>query len=121
MKFRRTPQEKKRLSYTRDHLNIPYNSDKGSRKSWPRKEARAARAERRKVAQTLHSPAPDSPQDLDTAVRSIARKEVRKSGAIPLAMAVARDIQARAERHGRHKAVHNARERIRVPTAPSKV
>lgn len=106
MKTRKTPQQKKQLRYTRDHVNIPYNSDKGTRKSWPRKEAHIARAFRRKVAQTLRSATPDSADDLDSAVRSIARQKAKKSGAISLAEAVAAHIRSRVQRHGRHKALH---------------
>lgn len=107
MKARKTPQQKKQLSYTRDYVNIPFNSDKGTRKSWPRKEAKIARAFRRKVAQTLRSPAPDSADELDSAVRGIARNKAKKWGAIPLAQAVVDGLQARVQRHGRHRALHD--------------
>jgi hypothetical protein len=106
MKARKTPQQKKHLSYTRDHVNIPFNSDKGTRKSWPRKEAQIARASRRKVAQTLRAPAADSADDIDSAVRSVGRRTAKKWGAIPLGEAVQDGIQARIQREGRHKALH---------------
>jgi len=49
---RLTPQEKKRLSYERDHIRQP-EYPKAFRKTWPFVKAQAKRYERHKVRQTL--------------------------------------------------------------------
>lgn len=105
MKTRKTPQQKKHLSYTRDTI-YHFNSDKGSRRSWPRKEAQIARAFRRQVAQTLHPSALDMSNDIDSAVLRIVRKKKRKCGVRPLAKAVAHDKLTRIQHHGLHQALH---------------
>jgi hypothetical protein len=49
MSHRRTPQEKKELSYERDRRNTYGENDKASRKNIPRAKRRAARSYRRKT------------------------------------------------------------------------
>ena len=52
----RTPQEKKRLSYTKDRRNVYRANDKASRKSLPAKKKRASRSYRRRAnAPLLHT------------------------------------------------------------------
>ncbi|WP_328404306.1 hypothetical protein [Nocardia sp. NBC_00403] len=51
--MRRTPQEKKQLSYTKDRRNAYGENDKSSRKNIPRSRAQAHRANRHFDAQTL--------------------------------------------------------------------
>ena len=51
------PKEKKRLSYERDHYAKGAKSDKGFRKTWPRKKRKASRALRHAAA-TLTRRAP---------------------------------------------------------------
>lgn len=53
MSRRKTPQEKKRLSYTKDHRNVYGENDKASRKNLPRKRARVHRANRHRAHQIL--------------------------------------------------------------------
>lgn len=48
---RKTPQEKKRQSLTKDRRNTYGENDKASRKNIPRSKARAHRAVRRKAAE----------------------------------------------------------------------
>jgi hypothetical protein len=50
---RRSPQEKKRLSYERDRVNTYGESDKGSRKSIRRHKARLSRGDRRAATDKL--------------------------------------------------------------------
>jgi len=50
---RKSPQEKKRLSYAKDHRNVYGENDKASRKNLPRKRARVHRANRRQAHQVL--------------------------------------------------------------------
>lgn len=52
-KKRRSPQEKKRLSYSRDRRNSYGENDKGSRKNISRKKRRRHRAARRRDHQLL--------------------------------------------------------------------
>ncbi|MEK0451406.1 MAG: hypothetical protein RL088_3674 [Verrucomicrobiota bacterium] len=106
MKTPKTPQQKKQLSYERDHVVEGCNTDKGTRKSWPRKETRIERKFRRKVAQTVRTVSADTADDMDSAVRSITRQKAKKWGATPLGEAVTDHLQARVEREGRHKALH---------------
>lgn len=53
MSRRKTPQEKKRLSYVKDHRNVYGANDKASRKNLPRTRARVHRANRHRAHQTL--------------------------------------------------------------------
>ncbi|MFI9405325.1 hypothetical protein [Nocardia sp. NPDC052316] len=50
---RRSPQEKKQLSYAKDCRNVYGENDKASRKNLPRKRARAHRANRHHAHQDL--------------------------------------------------------------------
>ncbi len=53
MSQRKSPQEKKQLSYAKDHRNIYGANDKASRTNLPRKRARVHRANRRRAHQVL--------------------------------------------------------------------
>jgi hypothetical protein len=50
---RRTPAEKKQLSYERDHRNVYGENDKASRKSIPLRKRLGARADRKRASQAL--------------------------------------------------------------------
>lgn len=50
---RRSPQEKKALSYAKDRRNVYGENDKSSRKNLPRKRARVHRANRHSAHQVL--------------------------------------------------------------------
>lgn len=86
---RRTPQEKKEFEYTKDHVTIA-SLVHGTRKTWPRKEARATRTHRRRIRQILTSfqasHDEDVPDQFDP--KSVRRKQVYKWGVIPLAEAL---------------------------------
>jgi hypothetical protein len=120
MKATKTPQQKKKLSLARDHVVEGCNTDKGTRKSWPRKEARIAREFRRKVSQTIRTKSADGTDDLDSAVRSITRQKAKKWGATSLGEAVSDHLKARGEREGRHAALH-AQYDAQGITYPSKL
>jgi hypothetical protein len=60
---RRSPQEKKRLSYSRDRRNYYGENDKSSRKNIARHKRRRHRAERHSVRQ--HLAAATGPADVD--------------------------------------------------------
>ncbi len=53
LKRRRSPAEKKALSYAKDRRNLHGENDKASRKNIPRSRARSHRANRRKAAAKL--------------------------------------------------------------------
>jgi hypothetical protein len=53
MRRRRTPAEKKQLSYERDHRNVYGENDKASRKWIPLRKRLRARADRRRASQGL--------------------------------------------------------------------
>ncbi|MEV6275719.1 hypothetical protein [Nocardia sp. NPDC051832] len=86
--MRKTPQEKKRLSYAKDCRNEYGENDKASRKNIPRARARAHRANRHFDAQSLARAA--GPVDVAWAdhaeqeVRAHRRKVFRKRRDIPL-------------------------------------
>lgn len=73
----KTPQEKKRLAYDRDHVS-PAEYPHAFRKTWPRKKAQAERSARREVRQLLGTGGDE------IAVANVLRKEVRKWGSISL-------------------------------------
>ena len=74
----KTPREKKRLAYDRDHVS-PAEYPHAFRKTWPRKKAQAERSTRRKVRQALRGVGDDG-----TICSTIRRKKVRKWGSISL-------------------------------------
>lgn len=78
---RRSPQEKKQLSYARDRRNCYGENDKASRKNLPRKRARVHRANRHQAHADLHSAT--GPVDAEAA----GAAEVRLSGRRPKAFA----------------------------------
>ncbi|MFI7666548.1 hypothetical protein [Nocardia sp. NPDC049526] len=86
--MRRTPQQKKQLSYAKDRRNTYGENDKASRKNLPRKRARAHRANRHFDAQTLlKSIGPVDPSLADVAeqqVRNHRRRACRKWPDTPL-------------------------------------
>ena len=106
MKARKTPQEKKRLSYERNYVFFGVNNDKSSRKSWPARKARVNRDFRRKVNQALRTTSALEGDEAEAATRNIQREKIRQWGKIPLGEAVRRDQTARVTRYGRHKALH---------------
>ncbi|MEM7703004.1 MAG: hypothetical protein AAF251_13780 [Pseudomonadota bacterium] len=53
LKRRRSPQEKKALSYAKDRRNCYGESDKGARKTIPRNKAKGHRSLRRRAASSL--------------------------------------------------------------------
>jgi hypothetical protein len=73
----KSPVDKKRLVYDRDHVT-PAEYPHAFRKQWPRKKAKAERAARRKVRQVLQA------SGEDTAATVVRREPVRKWASISL-------------------------------------
>lgn len=101
-KRKRTPQEKKQLSYSRDRRKPRTNSNKGPRKGVPHRKALSRRAVRRsdKTALAKASGAEDF-EVIDGARRSHEIKRWRKWPGKPLSEHVAEQAWCRASRTGR--------------------
>lgn len=82
MARKRTPQEKKVLSYMRDTRNVYGANDKGSRKSIRRRKRQDERQYRRAVSQDMRSTPPNAE---DTASSSVERRSPAKAPDAPLA------------------------------------
>jgi hypothetical protein len=93
---RKTPQDKKRLSYAKDCRNTYGENDKSSRRSIPRAKARQQRANRR-IAHTVLS-GPDGEDRLGL-IRPQTRW--RKCPDTPLGLVVGWNLEARESRASR--------------------
>lgn len=102
----KTPQEKKRLSYKKDHVVNDGENDKSFRKKWPRKKARINRAHRRKVAQVLVVPGTveAGADEAEAATQAVVRPKPVKWGVLPLGEAVVKHLERRVESQGAKKA-----------------
>ena len=99
----KNPQEKKRLSYKKDHVVDGGENDKSFRKKWPRKKARINRAHRRKVAQVFTAPTTVDADEADSVTKTIKRPKACKWGVLPLGEAVANHQESRVRNHGARK------------------
>src|SRR5262249_43305308 len=99
----KSPSEKKRLAYDRDHATLA-EYPHAFRKKWPQKKASATRAVRRTVRQILNATGED------TLVAVVRRRPVRK-GASSLREIVRIKQQKRREMVGAHKARKAKRSR----------
>jgi hypothetical protein len=89
---RKTPQDKKRLSYAKDCRNTYGENDKSARRSIPRAKARQHRANRRVAHQVLTH----AGEDELGLIRP--RTRWRKSPDTPLGQVVATRLEARESR-----------------------
>ena len=102
---RRTPQEKKNLEYTKDHVDPAHNSVHGFRKNWPRKKARVNRAYLRRIhsltVSVMARQKEDFPDEANPAVvqRELVRKVLRVK---PYGEVVRSRLAGRIERTGRN-------------------
>jgi hypothetical protein len=101
---RRTPQEKKALSYAKDRRNCYGESDKGSRISIRLNKIKPQRAFRRNVNQILQSEAPVvSGQETDAVeskVKGVRRRDWYKHPDMPLGEYVELKLERRLRDHG---------------------
>jgi hypothetical protein len=81
MARRRTPQEKKRLSYERDRRNCYGNNDKAARVAVPRRKREVNRRYRRGVTAAIAS---TDPSVMDVTVKAVKRPRWRKQADTPL-------------------------------------
>jgi hypothetical protein len=103
---RRTPAEKKRLSYERDHRNVYGENDKASRKSIPLRKRLRARADRRRASQALAPGVlPSEIEDGDHLDAELVpgrdSQRWRKQPDAPLRQVVAKKLKRRAWLRGR--------------------
>lgn len=103
---RRSPQEKKRLSYVKDRRNDYGESPKAARKSIPRRRRFAHRADRHRIRQALSQArgVPDETRadmvEQRYKARRTQRRKWRKYRDAPLGEIVAFQLRRRAERGG---------------------
>ena len=102
---RRTPQEKKALSYERDRRNTYGESPHGSRKSIPLRKAQRNRANRHHQNQQLRysGPAPGEPlaDEFESQMHRRAPRVWKKCADSPLGEVVAQKVERRAFLHER--------------------
>lgn len=99
-KRRKTPQEKKRDRYTKDHVTAA-EYPHAHRKSWPKKKPKAHRSRRKKVNQLLAGVRFEEEADrIDGRIPNerIPRKTQRKVAAVRLGDAVRQRLEKRVER-----------------------
>jgi hypothetical protein len=100
--MRKTPQEKKRLSYAKDCRNTYGENDKASRKNIPRSRALAHRASRHFDARTLSKSTgfvdPERAEEAELRVRTQRPPWFRKSPDTPLG----RYVSGKLTRRGWH-------------------
>lgn len=101
MRIRRTPQEKKRLSYERDRRNVYGENDKSSRKKIPLNKALTKRAHRSNVRAAISGADFNDPDELDSRVRAIKRKPWKKIPDEPLRAVLQQKSERRRRREGR--------------------
>lgn len=98
---RKTPQEKKRLSYARDRRNTYGENDKSSRKNIRRRKRHPNRSNRRNARQSLSAAvgAVDATplEQVEAALKHRRPKRWRKSADSPLARAVSRKLKRRVQ------------------------
>ena len=98
----KSPPEKKRLAYDRDHATL-VEYPHAFRKTWPRKKANAQRVARRKVRQVLSETGDDGP------VAEIRRESVGKS-----ASTLREKVQFKKEKRKAMIGAHKARKSRRA-------
>jgi hypothetical protein len=96
---RKSPQEKKILSYEKDGRNSYGESDKGSRKRIRRRKAWVNRTMRHAVTQVLGPAKHDKPDAIDSVdTTAIRRKPWKKGADVPLVHVVESSLQQRKRR-----------------------
>jgi hypothetical protein len=100
MKRRRTPPEKKALSYVRDRISHGAKARHTFRKAWPRKKAAAQRGYRRRLLAEADALVRGSDPEATTTAPQVRRRYVRKWPAPTLLEWIQDRQQKRLEAHG---------------------
>lgn len=99
MKKRKTPQEKKALSYAKDCRNCYGESDKGSRKSITRNKTFPKRSFRKNINDILQRAIGEvdlkKAEAIDTEVKQIKRKKWKKWSDRPLGEVIREKVESR--------------------------
>lgn len=121
-KERKSPQQKKRFEFTRDHFSGGYNSARGFSKGWRRKKTRVNREYRRKSDELLAPIKPGSEandaemvsEELTTArfQKSVSRKRLTKTGVITMGERVKERLERRADAVGRREEQHRRYDHV---------
>jgi hypothetical protein len=102
---RKTRQQKKALSYTKDRRNCYGENSKASRKNIPKARAHTHRAFRKKVRQALREElgavSPEQLEEQETAATSVRRKQWKKVPDIPLAQHIIGQVRRRKSRENK--------------------
>ncbi|HET6891073.1 MAG TPA: hypothetical protein VFH31_08220 [Pyrinomonadaceae bacterium] len=108
---KRTPQEKKELSYKRDRRNVYGNAPHAARKNIPLRKAQRNRANRHAANQAIayHGPAPDEnlADELESRINHRAPREWEKYPDAPLGEVIAEKSRKRKtmREHGGRQAL----------------
>lgn len=112
-KERKSPQQKKRLEYERDHFTFGFNSSRAFPKVWKRKKARVNREYRRKadglLASAKHALEKEDIEILAEDLtpprlqKSITRERLHKSGTVSLGEKIRINQEQRAASAGRKR------------------
>lgn len=107
----KSPQEKKRLEYAKDHFTFGWQSSRSFPKTWKRKKVHANREYRRKSEELLVRTKPGSgldslpsdAEDLTAArfIKSVVRKPLHKAGIVTVGEKVRLKLTSRGQRVGR--------------------
>ncbi|WP_199443736.1 hypothetical protein [Umezawaea beigongshangensis] len=125
--MRRSPQEKKRLSFEKDCRNTYGENAGSSRKNVPRSRKRAHRAERRRVDLLLHaatgSPDRENADHVEQLLAARRPPAFRKVPDVPLGVVVEGQLRRRVRAGIDHETraavrVRRVRVRRRVPVDP---
>lgn len=84
----KSPDEKKRLSLTKDHRVLALEGDKSFRSAWPSKKARSNRQFRRASSVALAEAAQTDPSDTPESVTTKPKRSLKKYGVTSLAQSI---------------------------------
>jgi len=101
MKTRKSPQDKKALSYKRDRRNAYGESPHGARTSIPENKKRVNEEYRRKVKQEIKENSTRDLKEIDDGVKKVKRRDWKKAPDLPLGEVIKRKGIRREKNIGR--------------------
>lgn len=117
MKERKSPQEKKDLSYTRDRRNVYGENDKSSRKNIPLRKAKQNRAFRKKANEAIKQAVGADFEQLEAIkneVLGIKKGDWKKYPDAPLGEVVRKKIEDRETNAGKGKTLRKKEREIKL-------
>jgi predicted RNase H-like HicB family nuclease len=116
MKKRKTPREKKALSYIKDRRNDYGENDKSSRKNIPLRKAKQNRAYRKKandiLAKVENKIDPEEIELVENEVKSVKKRYWKKCPDAPLGKVVERKLESREKKVGMGKTARKSTREI---------